>query len=262
MKDYFDPLKKKHLYCPIRFLQDKKEEILLKLTQNYKYPDSESSDFFNMLILMISKIKELRNYPVETVRYLSGNLISLPYPLQILFSTYILKSITSEKTYRDAINFIINFYSSDFPYPLPFIVLSDHDLKISLEEEKEELADILPVSKSFLTFSCNLSEANLIQLCQRMIKRHIIDYIPEPDFIYLFSSNLLHPHMTPLHWRESRSLCHEFLSRVVFIHSKFNYKQVNACIKFPDEQNLNSSFQNKSFYKKDDILNGLLDFGH
>ena len=258
----YSELKKKHPYCPVRFLHDKKDEIILKLTENLKYSDSDSLTNFNTLILIMSQIKELRNSQIATVKYLAGVLISFPYPIQIFFSTYIIKAITSEQTYRDAFNFIAGFYSSDYPCPLPFILISDHDLKISLDEEKDEALDISSISKSYLTFSCNLSPANLSQLCQRMIKQRIIFPIPELEFIYLFSSKLLHYNITPLYWCESKSLCHEFLARTVFTSSKFNYKQVNACIKFTDDQNLNSSFQNKSYYRKDDILNTLLDFGH
>jgi hypothetical protein len=261
-KNFYGSKKKQH-YCPVRFLLEKRDEIILKLTENLAYSDSDSLNFFNDLILIISKIKELRHSHIaqrETVKYLTCTLITFPYPLQIVFSTYIIKSITSEETYRDSFNFIVAFYSSDFPFPLPFNALSDHDLLIALNEEKEDKFELTPTSKSSLTFSCNLSQDNLSLLCRRMIRKQMINAISEHEFIYLFSSKLLHNNITTLYWKESISLCHEFLCRTVFLHSNFNYKQVNACIKFTGDQKMNSSFQNKSFYKKDDILNTLLDF--
>ena len=275
MKNYIDALsgakierehqkiKKKHLYCPVRFLHERRVEITVKLAQNLKYSDADSLDYFNSLIQIISKVKELRrshNARRETENYLTTALMPFPYPIQIIFSTYIIKSITNENTYRDSFNFIAGFYNSDFPIPLPFNSLSDHDLQIALDEELDEEYELAPITKSSLTFACNLSPAKLSLLCQRMIKKRIIRSISEHEFIYLFSSGLIYKDMTALNWLESISLCHEFLSRTVFIHSKFNYKQVNACIKFADGQKMNSSFQNKSFYKKDDILNELLDF--
>ena len=73
--------------------------------------------------------------------------------------------------------------------------------------------------------------------------------ISEADFKYLFTGQPLSPDMVKLCWNGSRSLCHDFLSRVVFKGCSFNYRQANNCISFKAGRKLDSNDKSKAQWK-------------
>jgi hypothetical protein len=110
------------------------------------------------------------------------------------------------------------------------------------------------------TFKTNYINTQLNIIRERLINAKIIENISENDFIYLFTEKPVNKGMVSIKWKESLSLCHEFLRRVVYAGVEFDLKQVNDCISFPGGKKLDSNNKSTALYKNDDILNPVLKF--
>ena len=114
--------------------------------------------------------------------------------------------------------------------------------------------------KSPRTFKTGYITMQLNTIRERLIFAGIIASISENDFIYLFTERPLSDYMIRMEWKQSLSLCHEFLRRVAYEREKFDFKQINSCIAFPGGRKLDSNNKSTAQYKNDDILNPILMF--
>jgi hypothetical protein len=114
--------------------------------------------------------------------------------------------------------------------------------------------------KSPRTFKTGYITMQLNTIRERLIFAGMIENISEDDFIYLFTERPLSDRMVRLKWKQSLSLCHEFLKRVVYEEEKFDFRQINACIAFPEGKKLDSNNKSTAQYKNDDLLNPILMF--
>lgn len=104
---------------------------------------------------------------------------------------------------------------------------------------------------------CNPVRLNIIR--ERLISAKIINRISKEDFTYLFTGKPITKVMKSLIWNKSLSLGHEFLKRFVYQSEKFDFTQVNKCIKYPNGKELARNNKSTAVYKCDDILNPILD---
>jgi hypothetical protein len=114
--------------------------------------------------------------------------------------------------------------------------------------------------KSPRTFKTSYITMQLNTIRERLIFAGIIESISEGDFVYLFTERPLIERMIRMEWKQSLSLGHEFLRRVVYDQEKFDFKQINYCITFPGGRKLDSNNKSTAQYKNDDILNPVLMF--
>lgn len=114
--------------------------------------------------------------------------------------------------------------------------------------------------KSPMTFKTDYISLQLGTIRERLLFAGMIDNIPEDDFIYLFTERPVTGKVIRLKWKQSLSLGHEFLKRVVYKEEKFDFRQINACITFPGGKKLDSNNKSTAQYKNDDLLNPILMF--
>jgi len=114
--------------------------------------------------------------------------------------------------------------------------------------------------KSPRTFKTGYIIMQLNTIRERLIFAGIIERISEDDFVYLFSERPVTEGMIRMEWKQSLSLGHEFLKRVVYEGDNFDFKQINYCIAFPGGKKLDSNNKSTAQYKNDDVLNPILMF--
>ncbi len=95
---------------------------------------------------------------------------------------------------------------------------------------------------------------------ERLISAGMIEIISEDDFICLFTERPVNEGIVRLEWKQSLSLGHEFLKRVVYGEEKFDFRQINFCIAFQGGKKLDSNNKSTAQYKNDDLLNPILMF--
>ena len=114
--------------------------------------------------------------------------------------------------------------------------------------------------KSPSTFKTAYIIMQLNTIRERLISAGMIESISEDDFVYLFTEKPLINGMVRMEWKQSLSLGHEFLRRVVYEGEKFDFKQVNSCIVFPEGRKLDSNNKSTAQYRNDEIFNPILMF--
>jgi hypothetical protein len=149
----------------------------------------------------------------------------------------------------------------DLAFPIIPLPITDHDLMALLNNEKPS-PDPNPFLKNnpYKTFKTFLSPAELNTVRLRLITQQKINKISEADFSYLFTEQSISSSMVRVYWNDSRCLCHDLLSSIVYKNSKFDYRQINSSIAFKEGKKLTSSFKSKSQYKNNDFLTQLLNF--
>ncbi|MDP3446070.1 MAG: hypothetical protein Q8T08_24680, partial [Ignavibacteria bacterium] len=108
------------------------------------------------------------------------------------------------------------------------------------------------------TFITGYEPEQLKTIRERLIKAKIIGQISEKEFVYLFTAKPISKTMKRLDWKESRPLGHEFLKRVVYSKSNFDFNQVNDCIKSKDGKLFDSNCKSTAPYKCNIKLNPIL----
>jgi hypothetical protein len=114
--------------------------------------------------------------------------------------------------------------------------------------------------KSSTTFKTDYIIMQLNTIRERLMSAGLIESISENDFIFLFTERPVTGSMVRMEWKQSLSVCHEFLRRVVYKEEKFDFRQINSCIAFPGGKKLDSNNKSTAQYRNDDILNPVLMF--
>lgn len=184
----------------------------------------------------IEPLENLRRFIFECIAVIEN--ISFIMPVNCEFEENSKLYETNTYHYRQASN-MFNF--------------SLTEVEDSIKKIKNEQLDNLPK-----TFKTDYNPQQLNTIRERLIKAKIIDHITKNDFEYLFTKKPRITEMKFINWEEKRPLGHEFLKRVVYRNEKFDFKQVNDCIKSQDGKLFDSNCKSTAVYKND-ILNSILD---
>ena len=246
---------------PLKFVESKRSEFILKLTIHLGCSDEEASRHYNFLPEILIRLREMRYNEVNTCKFLEKSLNPFNYALKFFMITCLLKAITSEYTYCRSFHFLAHMVNPDLAFPIIPLPITDHDLMALLNNEKPS-PDPNPFLKNnpYKTFKTFLSPAELNTVRLRLITQQKINKISEADFSYLFTEQSISSSMVRVYWNDSRCLCHDLLSSIVYKNSKFDYRQINSSIAFKEGKKLTSSFKSKSQYKNNDFLTQLLNF--
>jgi hypothetical protein len=244
---------------PVKFLEFEEPEILYKLINELGYSEEEALVEFHSMTSIISHLMPLRNSKSKTDDYLKETLKLLRYRSKLFIIMFLLAATEVNDTYCHAYNCLVYYANRYLHLNITSKKIIETELFILLENEKTTI-DLPETVKQFRTFKTFLSPEELNTIRLRLIKDEQISKISEADFKYLFSAQPIQPEMVKICWKDSISLCHEFLARLVFIGSKFNYRQANSCIFFKNGNKISSSYKSRAQYKNDDFFSQLLNF--
>lgn len=120
---------------PIKYLDLKKSEILYILTNEMRYSDEKALLKFDFLKEIITRLKPLRCFILQTYGYLEETIRLLPPKLRIYTLNFLLKAMDHDETYPNAYNCLAQIANRYQHLRIDLKCFDDCELLANVEQE-------------------------------------------------------------------------------------------------------------------------------